>query len=155
MYKFSTVSWLAATAIAIAILPTGVSQAEEANAFYSDSSKAVPVTKLEFYQNKEGLTIANGWGDPASGPHSNFIKIVGGEGSTLHSHSSSYYGVVISGVVANEAADSKADQALAAGSYWYQKGGEPHYTKCLSQTECLFFVTSPGAFDYIPTPSSK
>jgi hypothetical protein len=116
---------------------------------YADSSKVVPITELNFYQNKEGLTIANGWGDPATGAHSNYIKMAGGTSSSVHTHSSSYYGVVISGVVANEQTSSRPDRPLSAGSYWYQKGGEPHVTKCISQSECLFFVTSKGGFDYL------
>jgi hypothetical protein len=117
---------------------------------YADSSKVVPVTELKFYQDKEGLTVANGWGDPANGAHSNYIKMPGGTASGVHTHTSSYYGVVIAGVVANEPPGSKQDHPLPAGSYWYQKGGEQHVTKCISQTECIFFVTSKGAFDYLP-----
>jgi hypothetical protein len=118
---------------------------------YADSSKVMPVTELKFYQDKEGLTVANGWGDPANGAHSNYIKMPGGTASGVHTHTYSYYGVVIAGVVANEPPGSKQDHPLAAGSYWYQKGGEQHVTKCISQTECIFFVTSKGAFDYLPT----
>ena len=58
----------------------------------------VPVIELEFYRNREGLTIANGWGDPAASAHSNYTK----------------------------------------------KNGERHMTKCISQTECIFFVASKG-----------
>ncbi|WP_309243373.1 DUF4437 domain-containing protein [Caballeronia sp. CLC5] len=98
----------------------------------------------------EGLTIANGWGDPAASAHSNYIKMAGGTASGVHTHTYSYYGVVIAGVVANEPPASKQDHPLAPGSYWYQKGGEQHVTKCISQTECIFFVTSKGPFDYLP-----
>lgn len=117
--------------------------------FYADSSKNVPVTELKFYQNKEGLTIANAWGDPAADAHSNYIKMSGGTASGVHTHTASYYGVVVSGVVVNEPAGSKKDVPLPAGSYWYQKGGERHVTKCVSQTECVFFVTSKSGFDYL------
>lgn len=136
------------TAIAVtAVIPT-VFAATQAS---SDATLTVPDGQMHFYENKEGLTIANGWGDPAPGEHSNFIKIPGGVASPLHSHSYSYYGVVINGVVANEPAADSPDRPLAPGSYWYQKGGEPHVTKCISQTECLFFVTSKGPFDFTKT----
>ncbi|MDY0746285.1 DUF4437 domain-containing protein [Paucibacter sp. R3-3] len=126
-----------------------LAQAGTASELYTDASKVVPITELKFYQNKEGLTIANGWGDPANGAHSNYIKMAGGTASGVHTHTDSYYGVVIAGVVANEAPGSSQDHPLPAGSYWYQKGGERHVTKCVSQTECLFFVTSKGPFDYL------
>jgi len=31
------------------------------------------------------------------------------------------------------------DSPLPVGSYWYQKGGEPHYTNCLSKEIASFF----------------
>ncbi|WP_341964050.1 DUF4437 domain-containing protein [Pseudomonas sp. RC10] len=130
---------------------TAFSSAFAASNAAPDTTLTVPVSAMHFYQNKEGLTIANGWGDPATGEHSNFIKMPGNTASPLHSHSFSYYGVVINGVVANEPAVNSPDHPLAAGSYWYQKGGESHVTKCISQTECLFFVTSKGAFDFSKT----
>lgn len=150
-----TLGQLTLAATVLTMMPALASRAGENFALYADSSKIVPVTELKFYQNKEGLTIANGWGDPANGAHSNYIKMAGGTASTLHTHSSSYYGVVIAGVVANEPPDSRVDHPLAAGSYWYQKGGEPHFTKCVSQTECLFFVTAKGAFDYFPANAAN
>jgi hypothetical protein len=142
-----------AVAMTAAILATSsalAAAAGETSNLYNDTSKIVSVTELKFYQNKEGLTIANGWGDPASSAHSNYIKMAGGTASGVHTHTYSYYGVVIAGVVANEAPGSRQDHPLAAGSYWYQKGGEQHVTKCISQTECIFFVTSKGPFDYLP-----
>jgi len=146
----NNVKRIALAAAFIATIPALAVAAGETSDFYADTTKVVPVTELKFYQNKEGLTIANGWGDPASGAHSNYIKMAGGTASGVHTHSSSYYGVVVAGVVANEAPGATHDRPLSAGSYWYQKGGERHVTKCISQTECIFFVTSKGGFDYLP-----
>lgn len=115
-----------------------------------DASMVLPVDQLAFYQNPQGLTVANAWGDPATGPHSNYIKMPGGAASGLHTHSFSYYGVVIAGIVANEPSDGVPARPLKPGSYWFQKGGEPHVTNCLSATECLIFVTSKGPFDFKP-----
>lgn len=115
----------------------------------ADQSVNVPVTALKFYTSPEGLSLADARGDPRHGPHSNYIRIPAATGSPLHIHTSSYYGVVIAGVVSNERSGDP-DRPLMAGSYWYQKGKEPHITKCISQVECLIFVTSQGAFDFIP-----
>jgi len=117
-----------------------------------DKSVDVALTDLHFYQDKEGLTVANGWGDPASGPHSNFMKIPGNFTSPRHIHTESYYGVVIAGVVVNQPETAGPDKPLMPGSYWYQKGNEPHVTKCISPTECLIFVTSKGPFDFVVVP---
>lgn len=120
----------------------------------ADRSVNIPVGALGFYRNKDGLIFANAWGDPARGPHSNYIRLPGSSASPLHVHTASYYGVVISGVVANER-QARPDRPLGPGSYWYQRGGEPHVTKCLSRADCLIFVTSRGAFDIRPVASPR
>jgi hypothetical protein len=112
-------------------------------------SASVPVTQLKFYQDKYGIMIARAWGDPDAGPHGNYIRMDGNTRSPPHTHTFSYSGVVITGVVSN-AGVGKVDRPLPPGSYWFQKGGEPHVTACVSQDECLFFVVSPGPFDFIP-----
>lgn len=136
-----------------ALMASGVCLLAAANAASSSPTKAgasvnIPVEQLRFYQSKDGLTFANAYGDPAAGPHSNFIKLARHYASPLHVHMSSYYGVVVSGIVANERR-GHSDRPLRPGSYWFQKGGEPHVTKCLSQQECLIFVTSRNAFDIL------
>lgn len=96
--------------------------------------------------NADGMMFADAWRNPATDPHSDFIRLPGKAASPLHAHSSSYYGVVVAGVVSNERRGG-IDRPLRVGSYWFQRGGEPHVTKCLSSTECLIFVTSGGRFD--------
>lgn len=117
---------------------------------HASASKVIPVEELRFYKNRQGLTVAKAWGDPDTGPHSNFIRMPGHAKSGLHTHRFSYYGVVVKGELANAASESTAAQTLRPGSYWVQKGGEPHVTDCLSETECLIFVTSKGPFDFHP-----
>jgi hypothetical protein len=68
--------------------------------------------------------------------------------SAVHTHTEDYYAVVIEGVDANFPARGKATP-LPVGSYWFQRGEEPHETQCLSKTGCLFFLVQPGAFDYV------
>lgn len=115
----------------------------------ADSSANVPAAALKFYRTKEGLTFANAWGDPMAGAHSNYILMEGQTRSPVHTHSADYYGVVITGVVAN-APPGTPDQPLPAGSFWYQRSKEPHVTACVSTSTCLIFVTSPGSFDFLP-----
>jgi hypothetical protein len=120
-----------------------------------ETSVSVPAAELQFYKTREGLNFANAWGNPATGPHSNFIKIPGGSASPPHTHTASYYGVVIAGTVTNERMGSVTARSLSAGSYWYQRGGEAHVTSCISPTECLIFVTSNGPFDFNPLKSGQ
>lgn len=119
------------------------------------SSSNTPVTQLQFgptgvTDDVHGeLNAAPAYGDLAHGPHGTFIKMPSGFVSKLHTHTEDYWGVVISGVAANGKPGS-ADVQLPVGSYWFQKGGEPHVTKCISANECIFFISQGGKFDYLP-----
>lgn len=124
-------------------------------AYASDTSVSLPVTGFQYFDAGVGpLKISPAYGNPQKGAHSTFVKLPAGFVSPLHTHSGDYYGVVISGVVANAPTAEEADIALAPGSYWFQKGKENHVTKCLSANECVVFITQPSKFDYIPADSA-
>jgi hypothetical protein len=116
------------------------------------ASTSTPVTSLHYGATgvSDGvhgeLMAAPAHGDIAHGPHGTFIRMPAGFVSPIHIHTDDYWGVVISGVAAN---------GLPAGSYWFQKGGERHVTKCLSPNECLFFISQKGKFDYLTDKPSK
>lgn len=119
-------------------------------------SVSTPVTQIKYGPTgvSDGvhgeLNAGPAYGDLSKGPHGTFIKMPAGFVSPVHTHTEDYWGVVISGVAANGLPGSK-DVQLPVGSYWFQKGGEAHVTKCLSPNECIFFISQGGKFDYIPT----
>jgi len=112
-----------------------------------------PVTELRYGPTgiSDGLhgelQAAAAYGDLSHGPHGTFIKMPPGYVSKIHTHSEDYWAVVVSGVLVNKKPDSP-DVPLPAGSYYFQKGGEPHVTKCLSPDGCIFFASQNGKFDY-------
>src|SRR5215475_12504424 len=117
------------------------------------SSISQPVTELRYGPTgiSDGvhgeLQAAPAYGDLSQGPHGTFIKMPAGYGGHVHTHSDDYWAVVVSGAMVNKKPDGP-DVPLAAGSYYFQKGGEPHVTKCLSPNGCIFFVNQNGKFDY-------
>lgn len=121
-----------------------------AHAYAAENSVSVPVSEVKFFDTGVGpLKAAPGFGDLSKGAHSTFVKLPAGFVSPLHTHTEDYYGVVVTGVVANEADASAKDRPLPPGSYWFQKGKAKHVTKCLSANECVVFITQPGKFDYL------
>lgn len=114
----------------------------------------IPVTQLQYGHTgvADGvhgeLMAAPAYGDLAQGAHGTFIKMPAGFVSPIHMHTGDYWGVVISGVGANGPV-GRTDVPLPVGSYWFQKGGEPHITRCLSPNECIFFINQSTKFDYI------
>ena len=117
------------------------------------SSVSTPVTELDYGPTglSDGvhgeLKAAPAYGDLANGAHGTFIKMPAGYVSPTHTHTEDYWAVVVSGVMVNKTPDG-ADVPLPVGSYFLQKGGEPHVTKCISPTECIFFINQNGKFDY-------
>jgi hypothetical protein len=123
-------------------------------------SISTPVTQLSYGPTgvSDGvhgeLNAAPAYGDLAHGAHGTFIKMPAGFVSPIHIHTEDYWGVVISGVAVNGLPGS-TDVALPVGSYWFQKGGERHVTKCISPNECIFFISQHGKFDYIADAAKK
>lgn len=115
-------------------------------------SVSTPITDLKYGPTgiSDGahgeLYAAPAFGDVSRGPHGTFIKMPAGFVSPPHTHSDDYWSVVVTGVMVNGRPGSK-DIPLPAGSYYFQKGGEVHVTKCLTATECVFFVNQIGKFD--------
>lgn len=117
------------------------------------ASVSTPADKIAFgptgVKTQVGELMAGpAYGDLTKGAHGTFIRMPAHFVSPLHLHSEDYFAVVISGVGVNTQA-GKNDVPLPAGSYWFQRGGENHVTKCLSDTDCLFFLYQPGKFDYV------
>jgi hypothetical protein len=140
---------LVATALSAAVLadPSG------------QPSLSTPVTQIKYGPTgvSDGvhgeLNAGPAYGDLSKGPHGTFIKMPAGFVSPVHIHTEDYWGVVISGVASNGLPGSK-NVELPVGSYWFQKGGEAHVTKCLSPNECIFFISQNGKFDYLKTEAS-
>ncbi len=123
-------------------------------------STNTPVTQLQYGPTgvSDGvhgeLMAAPAYGDLGHGPHGTFIRMPAGFVSHIHIHTADYWGVVVSGVAVNGVPGS-VDVQLPAGSYWFQKGGERHITKCVSPNECLFFISQEGKFDYLADAPTK
>lgn len=100
------------------------------------------------------LMAGAAYGNSANGKHGTFIKMPAGFSSVPHTHTEDYFAVVIEGTAVNSPTGVK-DIDLPPGSYWFQKGEEEHVTKCISKTDCLFFIVQPGKFDYAPTTPKK
>ncbi|MFT3696434.1 MAG: DUF4437 domain-containing protein [Kofleriaceae bacterium] len=122
-----------------------------ATAGADSKSVKVPADKVKLVssgikQHGGEILVGPAYGDIKNGKHGSFLHFPGNWSSLLHSHTSDYYAVVIKGTIANPL-KGEADVALPPGSYWYQKGGEPHTTKCISKEDCLVFLVSDGKFD--------
>ena len=117
-------------------------------------SVSTPVTQLQFGgtgvtdAGKRELLAGPAYGDLNKGPHGTFIRMPAGFVSNPQIHTGDYWGVVISGVAVN-GKPGAADVQLPVGSYWFQKGGENHVTKCVSANECLLFISQEDKFDYV------
>lgn len=144
------------TSLSILIAAAAISASAATAAATPEATPSVstPVTQLTYGATgvSDGihgeLKAAPAYGDLAHGAHGSFIRMPVGFVSPVHTHTEDYWGVVISGVAVNGVPGSQ-DVQLPVGSYWFQKGGEQHVTKCISPNECLFFISQRGRFDYV------
>lgn len=117
-------------------------------------SVSIPASQIKLFgtgvkTEKGELFAGPAYGDLQHGHHGTFIHMPHGFVSPVHSHTEDYFAVVIRGVGANDAVGA-TPKKLPVGSYWFQRGEEPHITRCLSHTDCVFFLVQPGKFDYLP-----
>ena len=140
---------------AIVLCTSATAFADIQNMISGGPSANKPVTQLKYFDTGVGknsgvgtLHAAAAYGDLQHGAHGTFIKMPAGFVSAPHSHTGEYWAVVISGVGVNGTPGS-VDVPLPVGSYWSQKGGEPHVTKCISPNECIFFINQTVKFDEI------
>lgn len=117
-------------------------------------SSSLPANKVQFgptgVKTEVGeLKAGPAYGDLSKGRHGTFIRMPAKFVSPLHNHTADYFGIVVEGVGVNTQ-PGNADVPLPVGSYWFQKGKENHVTKCISDTDCLFFIYQPDKFDYVP-----
>lgn len=137
----------------VLIDPAAAAEPQSTGIVHEGPSVSIPVDKINFIQTgvkAKGLELKAGpaYGNLGNGRHGTFVVMPAGFASDIHVHTEDYYAVVIRGVGTNHAPGEK-DVALPVGSYWFQKGEEKHVTKCLSKTDCLFFIVQPGKFDYV------
>ena len=144
---------LLVTTIVLCVSVTAVATAQDM--ISGGSSVNIPVTQLKYFDTGVGknsgvgtLHAAAAHGDLQQGAHGTFIKMPAGFVSEIHSHTGEYWAVVIAGVAVNGTPGS-VDVPLPVGSYWSQKGGEDHVTKCISPNECIFFINQTVKFDEI------
>ncbi len=94
-----------------------------------------------------GVKIADLWGNHATGAFGAFIQLPAGFTVPLHTHTSDYKVVIVSGTYI-QVPEGKPEFRIGPGSYFMQPGGNyKHITSCDAASECVFFVESKGKFD--------
>jgi anti-sigma factor ChrR (cupin superfamily) len=97
-----------------------------------------------------GVKVADLWGDHRKGPFGAMFKLPSGFAAPLHTHTHDMRVVIISGSYIQQP-EGKAEFSLGPGSYLLQPGGNyRHTTRCDKASDCVFLVTSNGAFDLLP-----
>lgn len=139
IYKKAAV--LAALAILCAMQPLSAQEARPAQ------SRSIPADQVR-YKDLGGPQLGTVWGDSAKRAHGSFLRLPKGFVSPAHLHTGDYHGVIVEGSVTNAEA-GKPEIVLGPGSYYFQKGGIDHVTKCLGNTDCLIYVSQSRAFDFV------
>ena len=115
----------------------------------SSPSLEIPADQVQYKdQGQGGPQLGVVWGDPSKGPYGAFLRLPKGFVSPVHLHTGDYSGVVVEGTVTN-AEIGQLEIPLGAGSYFFQRGNVDHVTKCVSNTDCLFYLSQSKPLDFI------
>lgn len=109
-----------------------------------------PAQGLKWAKNENGVSFAYVWRSASGGPHGDLVTFPAGFSSPVHIHTADYHGVVITGTLMNPMGDAETGPELGPGSYYFVPGGQKHVTKCVSKTDCIFYIHQDAAFDFIP-----
>lgn len=113
------------------------------------------LTYAPLIPNTPGPELAVVTGDPQKGGGF-FLKLPPGTKPGLHTHTSDYHAIVISGAPRHWLpGEEKKAKPLGPGSYWFQPGGQPHGDECTGTEPCVLYLVLAGAFDFTPTPNAK
>jgi len=95
-------------------------------------------------------------GDPMTGGVSAFFLRIPPKGEAgIHTHTSPYRAVLVSGSHKHWLPGEKDVKALSPGSFWIQPGGQPHGDTCEGPDPCVVFIVLDGKFDMAPAPDAK
>lgn len=153
MFRISTIAAIVSATLLAAGL--AVAQSTPVHPAHEGPSVSIPAKDITFFgagvkTDVGELRAGPAYGDLQHGRHGTFIRMPAGFISSTHTHTQDYFAVVVEGVGANDPVGA-SPRPLPVGSYWFQRGEEDHVTRCLSKTDCLFFIVQPGSFDYAPS----
>ena len=108
---------------------------------------------LQFGPIAEGspVEVALLWGDPATGPAAVLVRFPEGYAEPWHSHSSTYYSVLVKGEFQSRSQDdTDSTTVYGPGSYAIQPGGVAHREVNAGKGELVAFVYFDGPIDFAP-----
>ncbi len=116
------------------------------------SNAAVAVEQAEFKTLGIGpiqMAVLNG--NPETGPSAVFLKFPPNFPGSMHSHTSGYHAIVVSGASKHWLeGQNESDVALQQpGDYWYQIGGQPHQDSFPTDEPTVIYVQFEGPMDVL------
>jgi len=116
-----------------------------------ESASVLKADQVKYESVAPFVSMGAAWGDRAKGSHGTFGRFPGGAASPRHTHSGSYHGVVISGLMTNPFDGETKPPQMGPGSHWFVPAGASHITACISTEPCTFYFHAEGLFDFTPT----
>ena len=125
----------------------------EASAGGTEESQRTPTNDVAWGPTPFGTEAAPVDGDLASGPHVTLIRFGDGLVTAVHTQTSDYVGIVISGTTRHLVPGARATPELSCPPVrtWFLPGGLPHVSECISGASFVMELVQKSAFDFHPT----
>jgi quercetin dioxygenase-like cupin family protein len=118
---------------------------------------AMAASELKWVDNPsiKGAQQAVLWGDPSKGAYGALKKVTGGTVLPMHTHTNATRVVMVAGTISFTFEGSQAKD-MGPQSYTSIPAGVKHTATCKTGADCVYFETSPGAYDMkLATPTDS
>lgn len=116
----------------------------------ADPIQNLPADRLTWEQTPEGVAFAALRGDRFSEPYMAMVRLPAGLVSPAHTKSADMFGVMIEGTMTHVATGEEGSVPLSEGAFYRIPAGVPHVSSCISQVDCVTFLSQDGRFDFLP-----
>ena len=139
--------------VGVGLLWVGAAMAQEAKTKAAAKADIASMTANELKWSEVpgtgGVMSAPLWGDMSKGAYGAMFKFPAGKAMPLHTHSSDYKLVVVSGTFLYGAGE-EPQKKYGPGSFLTTGKDVKHTSGCEASGPCVFFMEQPGKFDMKP-----
>ena len=114
------------------------------------SPSNTPTSDLQWIETPIGPMASPVSGDFTKGAHITYLRFPAGAKTPLHTHSTDYVGIVLSGNTRHTVKGvAETNRILPPGSHWFMPANVEHVSECVPGAECVMALVQGEKFDFL------